>query len=438
MGGIRLGLGSGIGIGGRGGIDLSANSPFWYGVRIVDTDTSPDVERIAGSPSHMDYHASLPTIKTKGCLLLDTGIVNAYLPATNWSDGDTNGDGGQVLSEIGGYYRKVVEISATVHEIRHSPYPITGYEYIPPFYDGSYEAALNRSTLKLASVKNNTVTYRGGNNNAAWDAADNSLLGRPATNISLTNFRTYARNRGGVRWNVETYRLGMLLYEMFMIEYATKNSQKAVNATLTSEGYKQGGLGVGVSTAISAEWNAFSGSNPFVACGASNELGNGSGEVLVTVNNFGGAGVNRTFAVPRYRGIEHPFGHIFKWQDGCSVFHEAAGGASKLYVCNTPANFADGTETNYSHVGNLPTTGGYVKKMAFESNSIMHPSEVGGVSSTYYCDYYYTPGLINAWRALVRGRAADGGAGAGFGFLGLDYAASSAAAYFGSRLAYIP
>jgi len=142
--------------------------------------------------------------------------------------------------------------------------------------------------------------------------------------------------------------------------------------------------------------------------------------------------------VPRYRGIEHPFGHIFKWQDGCSVFHEAAGGASKLYVCDNPASFADGTENNYEHIGNLPTTEGYIKSMNYHSKAGFFPKEVGGSSATYWPDYYYTPGLVNAWRALLRGGAADNGSFAGFGCLRTLHAASYANASFGARLAYLP
>ena len=417
----------------------SAGRYPWYGVRIDDSNLSPDVERIASSTGAMDLHAELPVqAAMKGCLLSDAGTVNAYLPDTNWSDADTNGDGGQVIVAGKQFYRKVNVISPTVADIMWSEHALPGFLRVEPIMLGAYEAALNRSNLKLASVKNITATYRGGNNNAAWDAAANSLLGKPATTISLTNFRTYARNRGSVKWNVETLRLGMLLYEMFMIEYATKNSQKAVNATLTSKGYKQGGLGNGVTTAVSTDWNTFSTYHPFINCGASNSIGNGSGEVSVIVNNFGGAGVNRTFTVPRYLGIENPFGHIWKWQDGASVYHGTVGGKSKLYICDNPSNFIDATETNYSYRGDLPTVEGYVSKMLFDDKAVMFPKTAAGGSNTYYCDYFSTPGLVNGWRALYRGGHASLGANAGFGYLYSSYAASIAYANIGARLAYIP
>ena len=416
----------------------------WYGIEINEANSSPDVTRIAGT-GHMGYHATLPVhALMRACLLLDNGVVNYYLNPTDWTKkasgeaSNLDGTDGQVMIEIPKFYRKVENPSAGVYQHKISLYPISGFVEIPKFYIGAYEAALNRSTLKLASVKNTTATYRGGNNNAAWDAAVNTLLGTSATAITLTNFRTYARNRGSNKWNVLPWRQAMLLYDLFIIEYATLNSQKAVNANLTVNGYKQGGLGNGVSTAVSAEWNTFNGYYPFISCGASDSLANGTGEVPAVKVNFGGAGVNRTFTVPRYRGIENIFGHIWEWQDGASVLHGAAGGVSKFYTCDLPANFADGTAANYDYRGDIPVTEGYLKKMLYDAKGIMIPKEVGGSSATYFSDYFYTPGLISAWRAVLRGGLANRGSDAGFSCLSSDGAASDASAIIGARLCYIP
>ena len=69
--------------------------------------------------------------------------------------------------------------------------------------------------------------YRGGNNNTAYDGTYRTFLGRPATGISRTNFRNYARKRkaGSTEWNCMTYDIQKELYWLFVIEYATLNSQ---------------------------------------------------------------------------------------------------------------------------------------------------------------------------------------------------------------------
>lgn len=416
-----------------------------YGVRIDEANSSPDLTRIG----KMELHALLPVHNSmKPCLLLDNGTVNYYLDPADWTkkiDGTTankDGSDGQVMIEVPTYYRKVENSAAGVYDHYISLFPIPGWQKVNKFYVGAYEGSVNRTDLKLSSVVNTTANYRGGNNNAANDAKVNSLLGKPATLLPLENgtvngFRRYARNRGSVNWNVMTYRTSMLIYELYMIEFATLNSQKAVNATLTVDGYKQGGLGNGVTNAVSAEWDAFNAYYPFISCGASDSLGAGSGEANVTITDFGGAGVNRTFTVPRYRGIENAFGHIWEWQDGVNVFHEGAGGVSKFYTCDNPTNFADNTDVNYDHRSNLPTGSTYVKRMTHDERGVLIPLEGGGGTSTYYCDYFYTPGLINAWRSVLRGGSASRGSFAGFSVSYSDSSASNAGTSFGSRVCFL-
>ena len=80
-----------------------------------------------------------------------------------------------------------------------------------------------------------------------------------------------------------TYGIQKELYWLFAVEYATLNSQAEFNAEKTVEGYRQGGLGNGVSNA--SDWSNFNGNYPFVPIGHTDALGNGSGEVLYTVSN---------------------------------------------------------------------------------------------------------------------------------------------------------
>lgn len=426
------------------------SSQMWYGVRINEANSSPDLERIG---NFMGLHALLPVQNNmKACLQKDDGTVNYYLDPTDWSkkaDGaasNLDGTDGQVMIEVNEYWRKVDSPASGVYDHKISHRAIHGWQYVPKFYIGAYKASVQRSTKKLASVVNTTADYRGGNNNAAWDAAANTLLGKPASLLPLENgtvdgFRMYARNRNAdTKWNVMTWRMSMLVYELFQIEFATLHTQKAVNSTLTAQGYKQGGLGAGVTTAVSSEWSTFSSNYPFVNCGASNALGSETGETSLTIPNFGGVGVDRTFTIPRYRGIENIFGDIWEFQDGASVFLEASGGVIKFYTCDNPANFADNTADNYDYRSNLPPDNTYIKQMTHDENGVFIPLS-GGTGSgytTYFCDYYYTPGLINAWRACARGGNSDNGDRAGFAYLSTNNLPSNARPHIGARLAYIP
>jgi len=429
-------------------------STYWtsqyYGVEIDESNSSPDLTRIASdmNPHGGDYiHALLPVhAEIKACLLNLNGTVNYYLDPTDWTkkaDGSASnltGADGNVMIEFPKYYRKVDNPSAGIYQHKISLSPLTGYQEVPKFYIGAYKASANRTApLRLWSVVNTTAEYRGGNNNAALDAGDNTQLGKPVTYIRLTNeARPWVRNivSGEYKWNVITHRHSMLLYELFIIEYATLNSQKAFNATLTAEGYKQGGLGAGVTTVTSATWNKFNNYYPLIPCGTSNSLANGTGEVNYTIPNFGDA--SGAVKVNRYRGVENPFGDIWEWCDGASIFNEGAGGVSKFYTCDNPANFADGTATNYDHRANLPIANTYPISMWHDDKGILIPKDSGGDAATYWCDYYYASGLVNAWRALRRGGRAYDLSDAGFVCLYTNYTATDRHSNIGARLCYLP
>ena len=65
--------------------------------------------------------------------------------------------------------------------------------------------------------------------------------------------RTYARNAGSELLCYEYYK--WIIYWLFVIEYATFNSQATYNAALTSDGYHQGGLGAGISNM--SDWDMY-------------------------------------------------------------------------------------------------------------------------------------------------------------------------------------
>ena len=428
---------------GGGGINWSSYwATRWYGIEIDESNSSPDVTRIQGADA-TGYHATLPVhSKLRGCLLLDNGTVNYYLNPTDWSkkeNGDASnldGTDGQVMIEWPDFWYKVDmnTPSAGKHQIKICEGEATGFTLVPKHYVSAYEAAINRSTTTLASVKNTTASYRGGNNTAAWDAAVNSLLGCPVTDINRTNGRTAARNRGA-GWNMYGYNDHKWLFWLYAIEYATLNSQKAVNAVLTAEGYKQGGLGNGVSTANGVEWDNFCGYNPFIACGASDALASGSGEVSVTKTNFGGAGVNRSFAVPRYRGHENPFGHIWKICDGVNIDIKTVGdgNTSKLFVANNPSVWTDANYNGYAERGDIARANGYMSKALLGSGAEFVSSEAIGAYTTYYCDWFYTSITSTSMKMLLVGGPANKGVNGGFACSSTLYGPSAASASIGFR-----
>ena len=219
-----------------------------YGIEYDITVSSPDVTRIG----NMALHKSLPIHnRMKGCLLADDGTVNEYLNPKDWRGNTRDGSRGQVMVELPMYYRKF-ETDGNKRRVKLSEYPLPGYHQVKKKYVSAYEASVQRSTTMLCSVANENADYRGGNNNTEWDGTYRSLLGKPATQISRTNFRNYARKRKSStkEWNCMTYDIQKDLLWLFVVEYATLNSQKAYNSALTADGYKQGVLGVGLNRAV--------------------------------------------------------------------------------------------------------------------------------------------------------------------------------------------
>ena len=326
---------------GIGGTKPTFPYDYYYGIEWDITVSNPKPTRIG----KMELHKELPLQNMmRNCILKDDGSVAYYLHANdstkrdNGAVADLTGASGMMETELPDMY---VRFEVDGNKCRHlqSTEPLPGFHLWRKGYIGSVEATVQRSTNKLASVCSTDVDYRGGNNNASYDGTYRSFLGLPATSISLNDFRTKARNRGSVEWNCNLYRLHKMLWWLFAVEYANFNSQDTFNAALDENGYHQGGLGAGVTT-WDGTWGNFNGYNPIVPCGVTNSLGNHTGTVDYNVIGSDGATL-KTFAVPRYRGIENPFGHIWKWTDGCKciIQSEESGGLSKFYVCDDPAKF---------------------------------------------------------------------------------------------------
>lgn len=402
---------------------------YYYGIEFDTSVSNPDCTRIGKA----ELHASLPVqSKMRRCLLGDDGVVVHYLNANNSALTDTGatadltGASGNVMVEIPDFYIRF-EMEGTKCRVMISEQALPGFTKWGKKYVSAYEAALDRTNKKLFSVVNNTEQFRGGGGQTTYDTDDFTLLGRPATAISLANYRAYARKGRDTQWNCNTYDVQKTLYWLFAIEYATLNSQKTFNAEKDESGYRQGGLGNGVSDIDSSKWNTMCGYNPFIPCGHTNSLGNATG--VVGFDMPAAYGATKTTYVPSYRGVENPFGHIYKWTDGLLVNDHT------LYVCDDPAHYASALNDYYVARGTTPSANGYIKEIMFGEYGDIMPLAVGGGSTTYFCDYHYQYAGLHG---VLFGGNAYYGAFCGFVFSIAYSAPSDTDATFGSRLCFIP
>lgn len=414
-----------------------------YGIVFDTTISTPNCTRIGNS----DLHKTLPIqSRMRGVLLSDEGKVVEYLDPKDWTGQTRDGSRGQVMVEIPLHYRRF-ETDGNKRRVLLSEFPLPGYHQVPLSYVSAYEATIQRSTNTLCSVANDSADYRGGNNRAEYDGTSKTLLGRPASAVSRTNFRAYARKRkpNTSEWNCMTYGMQKTLFWLFAVEYATLNSQAGYNAEPTVEGFRQGGLGAGVSTLDVNKWNTLNSFNPFIPCGYTDHIGNATGVVQYTMPSEYDT-TAKTVDVPRYRGVENPFGHIWTSADGINILVSAqdangGDGLSKVFVCDTPSMFKDNDYDGYSHVGNEARNESYVKKVIFGEGGEIMPSICNGAgTTTYFCDYHYVkiPTTGDTLCGGLFGGGASDSAGCGFAFANTRNAPSAANANTGTRLCFIP
>jgi len=346
-----------------------------------------------------------------------------------------DGTDGQVMIFLPEYWFRVESVGDYKRWLI-SPVSLPGYIRERPQYISAYEATVHRPTLKLSSVKSLSPDYRGGNNNAAWDAESRTLLGKPATTINRPIFRTYAHNRGP-GWEIDNYFAQRTLLRFALVEFATRDSQKPVNAEMV-DGLRQGGLGSGVTNLNSPAWSTFNSYNPFIACGQSDSLGNATGDVIYTMPAE--YGVLDTY-VNRYRGVELPFGHTWKNLDGINVRIYAdtePTPVSEAFITDDPSLWNDTNYTGYTKIGEVPRAGGYIRDML--DGELMSSNTVGAGSGTYWCDYLYTelPASGESLRTVMVGNNALNGSIAGLVSLYSNFIPSTINTTAGTRLCYIP
>ena len=409
---------------------------YAYGVEWDTASSSPDGVRVG----NMQLHRELPVQSKMRRWLLDRdGGVKEYLD-NEFSWGGSYLDYA-VMTEIPEHWYKLY-FNGTKFRMMLSEIPLPGYKHVDKFYISTYEARMYRTDNLLCSAAGasklsdpNSINFRGGDNTAEWDDTYRSLLGCPVTNLTRDQFRQAARKRGS-GWEMYTYNAHKTLFWLFAVEYATLDSQKPFNAQKDANGFAQGGLGPGPTQMT--DWLNFNNYNPLIPCGYTGEFGNGSGEKAYVVKNASG-GTHATLMANRYRGIENPFGHIWKYTDGVNIqVTTGDSGLSILWTTDDPSSFSDTSYTDYSKKGNICRTNGYAKKMLLGEDGDIVATEIGGSSSTYWCDYYYTYTSANRMQVVLVGGRADYGSDAGLACVNSLNAPSVAHRHLGSRLCFFP
>lgn len=414
-----------------------------------------------------------------------------------------NGKKGDVMVELPEYWRKFETVknvqNMKTYLVKLSTLPLPGYHRVPKKYVSAYEATMDwmagnaqqllpvsQEKRHLRSVCSCEPRYAGWNDKhlnkyEQWGGHElefnknlkgvhyrirralcTSQIGKPATYYQCQWYRDAARAKlpGSTAWNMYTYDVHKDLYWLFTVEYATLNSQDDYKPERDRDGFMQGGLGQGIVWLNWSHWDELNGRFPFVFCGWSDKLGNSSGAVPYIKpydwNSANSCAMQSShqvdqMAVPRYRGIENPFGHVLEFADG-ALIKCGPNSERTFWTCDDPARYSWTSLDGYVLKGNDAPKLGWYDSIIFGEDGDMWADKNSTGScdgSVGWYDSHYTENTSSSnsggnsnktvtLRVAAFGGNANDGLSAGFGY-GDSYCRPSASYPFcGSRLVYLP
>ena len=399
----------------------------------IDTGTNTATLLVNDQLKALSLESATKSIELGAVLNGYDGTVRVYCPAF-YIKSTVDGNVAKVwLSTV-----KIDDTYTYQPEILVDAYRSTVLNAVP-----EHMGYLSTLTVNSAiSVVNTNAYCRGGGNRSDSDqylATDpfRTDLGKPRTNISRATMRTYSRNANSQMLSYDQYK--NIFYWLYVVEYANFNSQEAYNATLTGEGYRQGGMGASITTMD--KWNEYNGYYPLTPCGYGNTLGNRTGLVSLTIPEFTYGTDNtvraaQTMQMARWRGFDNPFGDLWTNLDGIIIDADADNHPNNMnyvYTCQDASKYADTLNDSYVKVGEEIHQDGYTKSFDLGDAAHIIPHVMGGDTTKYICDYHWTGGKDRTLRTLLVGGSARDGAFAGLGYFRSSYGVSGAGADFGFR-----
>lgn len=399
----------------------------------IDADTNTATLLVNDKLKALSLESATKSIELGAVLNGYDGTVRVYCPAF-YIKSTVDGNVAKVwLSTV-----KIDDTYTYQPEILVDAYRSTVLNTVPENMGYLSTLAVNSAI----SVVNTNAYCRGGGNRSESDqylATDpfRTDLGKPRTNISRATMRTYSRNANSQMLSYDQYK--NIFYWLYVVEYANFNSQEAYNATLTDEGYRQGGMGASITNMD--KWNEYNGYYPLTPCGYGNTLGNGTGLVSLTIPEFTYGADNtvraaQTMQMARWRGFDNPFGDLWTNLDGIIIDADADNHPNNMnyvYTCQDASKYADTLNDSYVKVGEEIHQDGYTKSFDLGDAAHIIPHVMGGDTTKHICDYHWTGSKDKTLRTLLVGGNAGLGATAGLGYFHSNNGVSDAWASIGFR-----
>ena len=215
----------------------------------------------------------------------------------------------------------------------------------------------------------------------------------PLTGYTRSWFRTGAKNSGS-KFHLYDFATYCAIIFLYIVEFADWNCQSKIGQGYTNNNN---------SSAISS--------------GHTDSM---------TYHTGRAAGTDGKTAV-QYRWLENLWGNVYQWVDGFNAYGTIA------YACTDPSKYADATSNDYTNIGMLPSTQGWIKDLTVTDNGLLIPKTSGGSETTYVPDYIY-PSSSSSWCVLCVGGYWVGGSDAGLLCFGAGNPSSGSDSSISARL----
>lgn len=382
----------------------------------------------------------------KRCNVSDDGTIVAYYGDADYAE---DGSMGQVMVYQPKFYYKVVPLvfdkntdSNIGYHLRKANYyvssrPKTGFKLHPAFYDvnGNEVDYILLSAYEGSMYDASAAAYVNDSIDESIAYAEGDLLcsvagKKPISGLrsgmgTKANFENMALNRGS-GWHLETIKATSANQLLMIVELGTMNTQTGIASGVTS-------------ITDNSTYNCSS------LTGSTADLGNGTGSAAETINEIGGVetAYNTAGKVSvSYRGVENPWGNIWKHIQGVNIWGDGTMCGGQPYIANDFTFNESKNSDNYEPVGfTLANASGYINAMGYGGEDfdwLLMPSEIGGTSALPVGDYTYVTANLNGYRIAPLGGYWYSGPIAGGFFWNCTNGVGSRSRVIGGRLLYVP
>ena len=363
-------------------------------------------------------YSTIASVATTALTLSRADLVMTSGDTYEIGSANYGGADGQVMVQIPKFYFKM-GVTGADHFWNVSLLPLIGYVVHPAFirddievpyrYHSAFEGSMYDASASAMTASGNipSTIYASGDKLC-------SVAGQwPKTAESRASFDAMCTSRGAT-WRQHDFYLLSAIQLLYLIEYASFNSQSMIGAGRTA--LSGGG------------WTA----NSLIGMtGFSIKDGNGTANVSIG----GSSGYLTDYMT--YNGIENFFGNVWKFI-GLMSINGGVGTTDPMpmYATGNKAHYNAASAVNMDLIVNNTNLGatneGYASNL--ENCIGFIPSAVGAGSTTKITDYYWQYSVNGNWRAPMFGGSSSYGAPAGAFGLYVYGSASLVNVSIGSRL----